>query len=1504
MPLRSKKGRGRRSLAAVLAAMIATGGALVGVSPSIPAAAAPTDSVTITPNPATAGGQFQGWGNSLVWFANATGGYPDELRNELYQKVFGADGLNMNVARYNIGGGRASDVGNYFRYGAAVDGYWRADTSTDADSLYGIATTNYADRLKMAAAWDPNNPDHFDWSKDATQRWWLGKLAQERKDLVLEGFVNSPPYFMTNSGYTSGNTPSSAEQVLTSNDVPAKFAGYIKQVAQHLEQSYGVKFQTLTPFNEPCTGYWGTTSGREADGVTPKKPTGANKTQEGAQICPGSGAGQQQNLIKLLAEELAKPGTTTKAVISSNDETNPANFNAAWEKYDAATRANVGQINVHTYWDGGARQARDSSRGGEKTLWMSETGGDFVNAGFDPLSMNGGLGLAKKITDDLRQLQPEAYVLWQEVEDYYNMQQASPRGENLNWGSIFIDFDCSYVDASGNALSTKEGSIGFKSLRRVADAKTDGKAISEVPNCGIVTNQKFNTMRNFMHFIKQGDHLIQSDNSEATAALRGSGSGLNVVYTNSSSSDRSVTIDLKDFATISAGASATPYVTTQAPAVNDLSTALVKGAPVKVDAASKTVTLTVPARSVTTFEVDGVSGVSDTAPSFVDGQTYQLIGQQSAKPLTNGGSNGLTITSDAGTAEAVKPQLWTVHEVDLGGHIAGRQAFVLESAAGGYAVFDSAGSAVRSYASLAEAKADPAARWYPISEDGKSWVLANGFDGKILDVGGSATADNSKVGWWINTNGANQRWIAHQVSAAPSAAPVAVKTQVGTAPTLPEIIVPVYSWGKGAATAVTWELPADSAWGKTGTVKVPGSATDIYGNKVADVVAVVEVGPITSVDPTSVKVVTGTRAADLAALLPATVDAQVGGGASRFPVAVTWQTDSVTDAQLASPTTLRVTGTVAGSVTGGDDVTATLYVLVVEATGTKKLDVGCSATATYTEPKYSVSNTCNGNRTDKAWSNWKDSPKRDSDTLTYQLSGAPLLANATIYFYKDGSSFSFPSSIQAEYQAPGSSEWVKAGDPVAVPESATAPVVEVPMKGLTASAVRFVLTARPNTHMIVSEVEFYRPDAGPVSVADLARLTVNGTDVADFDSQKLSYEVPVVGSRAEVSAVALDRDAKVRTSREGSVFTIVVTATDGTTKTYSVTVDQTVAVTGASVTGSGATGTALTASAVTDPTDAKATYQWLSDGQPIDGATSAAFTPGIALIGKGITVRVTATADGFHDGTQTSDPVIVTDGRSDSGVTIAPDRQHSVLGSKITLTATVSPSDAKGTVEFSDGGSVIGSSPVTAGSATFSTTDLGAGTHALTARFLPSDTEALRASTSPATQVSVYDGALASITLSKASVKQGEKVSITGSGFAPGEIVSLTLHSTPVELGNATADDKGGFTREVTIGTSVEATSHTIAAVGLSSSLKATAELAVTPRGDNGGNNGGTDNGGGNNGGGNNGGTDNGGGKPAQPGRPGLPNTGVVGSALSGIAAAVLLSGIGIAAWTRRSRKA
>src|SRR4051794_9160274 len=158
----------RRALAsAAVAALIA---ASVTAAAAAPAASAAGTPVRITPNPAYASEPFEGWGTSLVWFANATGGYPEQVRQNLFDKVFGEDGLNLNIARYNIGGGNATDVPSYLRPGGAVEGWWNPDAGlSDAQ---GPITSTYADRARYAAAWDAENPAHYDWDADATQRWW------------------------------------------------------------------------------------------------------------------------------------------------------------------------------------------------------------------------------------------------------------------------------------------------------------------------------------------------------------------------------------------------------------------------------------------------------------------------------------------------------------------------------------------------------------------------------------------------------------------------------------------------------------------------------------------------------------------------------------------------------------------------------------------------------------------------------------------------------------------------------------------------------------------------------------------------------------------------------------------------------------------------------------------------------------------------------------------------------------------------------------------------------------------------------------------------------------------------------------------------------------------------------------------------------------------------------------------------------------------------------------
>jgi hypothetical protein len=396
--------RTRRPVAALAAAVTAVAG-LALLPAALPAAADWATPVTITPNPASRGEAFEGWGTSLVWFANATAGYSPELREELYQKVFGEDGLNLNIARYNVGGGNASDVPDYLNDGSAVEGWWKPVTEpaagTVASNLYnpdGSVDPAQASKLAFLNQWNPDDPASYNPDADRNQRWWVERLAADQQITHWEAFSNSPPWFMTKSGYVSGQVNSNKGENLLPQ-AEAKFAAYMKHAVELLEAGSGITVDTIDPFNEPNSGYWGTA----IDPATGKPPTSYTQKQEGALIYPAA----QDRVTKLLAAELAKGSTTTDAVISAMDETDPAKFMTNWNGYSQDAKDAVAQLNVHTYGTNDRRRVRDLANSTDKPLWMSEVGGFWTGnpalgdstSGWDRSNITNGLGIAGRMVN-------------------------------------------------------------------------------------------------------------------------------------------------------------------------------------------------------------------------------------------------------------------------------------------------------------------------------------------------------------------------------------------------------------------------------------------------------------------------------------------------------------------------------------------------------------------------------------------------------------------------------------------------------------------------------------------------------------------------------------------------------------------------------------------------------------------------------------------------------------------------------------------------------------------------------------------------------------------------------------------------------------------------------------------------------------------------------------------------------------------------------------------------
>ncbi|MFJ5835104.1 RICIN domain-containing protein [Streptomyces sp. NPDC093089] len=658
----SPRPRLSRSLAALGATTVLAATALTAVGPgSSPANAveAPAAALTVRLDPSYQQPSFQGWGTALAWFANVTGGWPDAQRDALADALYGADGLGFTIARYNIGGGDSPETTPYMRPGAAVPGYWNRP---------GAETPDW---------WNPADPTHWNPNADANQRWWL-TAAKARGATTFEAFSNSAPYFMTNSGLVSGAVNGWQDNLRS--DQYDRFAAYLTGALQRAQTASGVTFDTVSPINEPDTDYWH-----------------AGGRQEGSHWDPAS----QARMISTLRAALDAKGVTTP--IAAMDETNPGKFRSDWEAYSPAVRDAVGRLNTHTYGTNGRTGVRDIAKGEATPLWMSEVDlGGSVGQSFTDMSP--ALDLAQRINDDIRELEPRAWVLWQAVEDYENM---TPGRENSNWGLIQTDFT-------------------------PADAATEP----------LRKNKKYWAMGNYSRFVRPGSRVLNTDDPQTLAAIRPGGNGLVVVHTNPTGEAREVTLNLDGFQTAADGA------------VERWTTDGTRNLQREGDAAvtGRTFKATVGPGSVTTFVLPTVSGVNTAATTAPTGATRQLLNDNSGKALAVATVGGKSTVVQRTSAPADTAQQWTFTKLSAGdwGNTA---AYRITSTKTGKALSVSNGAL-----GFASAGSATSQQWIRSTTGDGHHTLVNVASGKLLDVTGASTADGAPVGVHQPTTGGNQSW--------------------------------------------------------------------------------------------------------------------------------------------------------------------------------------------------------------------------------------------------------------------------------------------------------------------------------------------------------------------------------------------------------------------------------------------------------------------------------------------------------------------------------------------------------------------------------------------------------------------------------------------------------------------------------------------------------------------------------------------------------------------------
>ncbi|WP_062517348.1 LamG-like jellyroll fold domain-containing protein [Demequina gelatinilytica] len=214
--------------------------------------------------------------------------------------------------------------------------------------------------------------------------------------------------------------------------------------------------------------------------------------------------------------------------------------------------------------------------------------------------------------------------------------------------------------------------------------------------------------------------------------------------------------------------------------------------------------------------------------------------------------------------------------------------------------------------------------------------------------------------------------------------------------------------------------------------------------------------------------------------------------------------------------------------------------------------------------------------------------------------------------------------------------------------------------------------------------------AGTVEVTGTAQVgqTLTASTAGWREGASLSYQWLVDG-------VAVDgaTDATFVPSLAGQPVSVAVTASMAGHASATATSDEVEVVPGVleagtvEITGTAKVGSRLTAATADWPENATLSYQWRIAGKAVEGATDPSWRPTAAALGQKVSVKVTATLDGFTSASKASKGVVVSAGTMTAGtveVVRAP-----IVGRTVAAATAGWPKGAAKSYEWRVGGEVV-----------------------------------------------------------------------------------------------------------------------------------------------------------------------------------------------------------------------
>lgn len=169
---------------------------------------------------------LKGWGTSACWWSQACP--KGDIANEIASLLYSRDGLNLNIYRYNVGGGVNGES-------CRINNPWR---KTESFMSYDVE--------KEECSWD------FSRDENAVNMMKLCLDLGNIDTLIL--FANSPHWSQCSTGQASGSFLPHTCNIPKMNY--KKFVDYFLDVTQYfLDEGYPVKY--ISPINEPQWAWGG-----------------------------------------------------------------------------------------------------------------------------------------------------------------------------------------------------------------------------------------------------------------------------------------------------------------------------------------------------------------------------------------------------------------------------------------------------------------------------------------------------------------------------------------------------------------------------------------------------------------------------------------------------------------------------------------------------------------------------------------------------------------------------------------------------------------------------------------------------------------------------------------------------------------------------------------------------------------------------------------------------------------------------------------------------------------------------------------------------------------------------------------------------------------------------------------------------------------------------------------------------------------------------------------------